>query len=156
MNIHQEKSVRWRRSAAPFVSAVLVITAVNSPVAADPKSDFFQPDVFGTGKALQKRTASLNDPLARNCPLPAGALSLSEAVDLALCRNPATRTSWAAARAQAAALGEAEAELLPSVTATGSESRSYGKYVDVNGSSVTTPLDTRDAALVNAIEFGKK
>jgi outer membrane protein TolC len=147
MNMHQAKSVRLRRSAAHLVCAVLVVVVVDFPVAADPKSDFFQPDAFGTGKALKKRTADLNDPLGRDCPLPAGALSLSAAVDIALCRNPATRTAWAAARLQAAALGGAESELLPMVAGTGSESRTYGKHVDINGDTVTTPQNTRDAAV---------
>ncbi len=139
--------MRWRLFAVRLLGAALVGAMVNLPAAADPKSDLLQPDAFHTGRALQKRTVDLEDPLGRECPLPAGALSLSAAVDVALCRNPATRSSWAAARAQAAALGGAESALLPSLSATGSESRTYGTHVDVNGNSVSTPQDTRDAAL---------
>ena len=138
---------RLRLFALRLLGAALVGLAVNLPVAADPKSDFFQPDALRTGKALQKRTIDLNDPLGRDCPLPAGPLSLSAAVDLALCRNPATRSSWAAAHQQAAALGGAESALLPSLSATGSESRTYGTHVDVNGNTVSNSQDTRDAAL---------
>jgi outer membrane protein len=147
MNFHQTNPLRPRGFTAHLLGAALCGAVVNLPVAADPKSDFFQPDVLRTGKALQNRTVDLNDPLGRECPLPSRALSLSAAVDVALCRNPATRSSWAAARAQAAALGGAESALLPSVSATGSESRAYGTHVDVNGDTVSTPQDTRDAAI---------
>ena len=132
---------------ARLMVATLVGTAVTVPVAADSHSDLFQPDAFRTGKSLQKRTADLEDPLGRVCPLPAAALSLAAAVDLALCRDPLTRSAWAAARLQAAALGGADSALLPSVSATGSESRTYGTRVDVNGNTVSIPEDTRDAAL---------
>jgi len=120
---------------------------VNFPAAADPHSDLFQPDAFRTGKALHKRTTDLDDPLGRVCPLPAAALSLGAAVDIALCRNPATRSAWAAARLQAAELGSAESALLPSLAADGSESRTYGTHTDVNGNTTSVPQDTRDAAL---------
>jgi outer membrane protein len=146
MTSHETNPDRLR-FVVRLLSAVLVAAVVNLPVAADPKSDFFQPDAFHTGKALQKRTVDLNDPLGRECPLPAGPLSLSAAVDLALCRNPATRSSWAAARQQAAALGGAESALLPSLSATGSETRTYGTHVDVNGNTVSSNQNTRDAAL---------
>jgi outer membrane protein len=135
------------RLIAPLASAALVGAVVNFPAAADPKSDLFQPDAFRTGKALQKRTSDLEDPLGRVCPLPAATLSLAAAVDVALCRNPATRSAWAAARLQAAELGGADSALLPSLSATGSESRTYGTHTDVNGDTVSTPQNTRDAAL---------
>ncbi len=147
MSVHQSNPVRSRLFAVRLLGAALCGAVVNLPAAADPKSDFFQPDALRTGKALQKRTADLYDPTGQNCALPAGPLSLSAAVDLALCRNPATRSSWAAARLQAAALGSAESALLPSVLATGSETRSYGTHVDVAGNTVSTPQDTRDAAI---------
>jgi TolC family type I secretion outer membrane protein len=113
---------------------------------ADPLSDFFQPDVLGTGAALRERTVGLTDPLGRDCEPPTGALSLSAAVDLALCRNPSTRTAWATARQQAAALGAAESAWLPSVSVTGQASRDYGSHDDTNGELVNGPQNTGDAA----------
>ncbi len=115
-------------------------------VAADPKSDLFQPDAFRTGKALRSRTAGMLDPRGRDCPVPDGLLTLPVAVDLALCRNPATRSAWAAARQQASALGGAESAWLPSVTGTDSESRYFGPHVDVSGASVSSDQNTQDAA----------
>jgi outer membrane protein len=135
------------RRLAPLAYLFSVTAAFSAQVRADAQSDFFQPDVFRTGAALHQKTTGLSDPRGRDCPLPAGALSLSMAVDLALCRNPTTRSAWAAARQQAAALGQADSAWLPSIVATGSESRSYGEHVDVTGNLDSSPQTTRDAAL---------
>jgi outer membrane protein len=138
---------RRRRGAGLLAVASLVSSAAQLSAHADPLSDFFQPDVLRTGAALRARTPGLTDPLGRDCALPAGALSLSAAVDLALCRNPSTRSAWAAAHQQAAALGSAESAWLPDVSATGAESRSFGEHADATGHVVSTPQNTRDAAL---------
>jgi outer membrane protein TolC len=134
--------------AAHFVCAGIVGTALNIPIAvADAQSDLFQPDVFRMGKALQKRTDGLSDPRGRDCPLPAQSLSLSAAVDLALCRNPTTREAWATARQQAAALGGAESAWLPTLSAPLSVARTFGEHVDVAGESLSADQTTKDAAL---------
>ena len=136
-----------RRSMYPCLMATLAGALMSFSAAGDPQSDTFQPDAFRTGAALQKRTAGLTDPRGRDCPLPDGGLSLTMAVDLALCRNPATRSAWAAARQQAAALGGAESAWLPTVSATGADTRSFGEHVDVTGNIVSNSQNTRDAAL---------
>jgi TolC family type I secretion outer membrane protein len=137
-----------RSCAVHLLSGALLTAAVNFPVAADPQSDLFQPDAFRTGKALEKRTPGLTDPQGRDCPLPSGGLSLPAAVGLALCRNPSTRSAWAAARQQAAALGSAESAWLPSISGTASESRNLGgDHVDATGNIVPGPQDTKDAAV---------
>lgn len=136
-----------RHCAFVLFLAVLFGTATAAKAASDPQSDLFQPDAFRTGAALQKRTSGLTDPRGRDCPLVEGRLSLPMAVDLALCRNPATRSAWAAARQQAAALGGAESAWLPTVSATGSETRSFGEHVDVTGNIVGNSQNTGDAAV---------
>jgi outer membrane protein len=45
-------------------------------------------------------------------------LTLAQAVERALCRNPKTREAWAAVKAQAAAVGMARAAYLPTVSGT--------------------------------------
>jgi outer membrane protein len=132
---------------ALLVATFSVILTVCAQVRADSQSDTFQPDAFRTGAALKKLTAGWSDPDGRACTLPAGPLSLAMAVDLALCRNPTTRSAWAAAREQAAALGQADSAWLPSLSVTGSESRVYGEHVDVTGNLESSPQNTRDAAL---------
>ena len=60
------------------------------------------------------------------CSLPPTALTVAQAVDLALCRNPATRSAWAFARAQAASLGEAESAWLPQVNVSAADNHTQG------------------------------
>jgi TolC family type I secretion outer membrane protein len=79
--------------------------------------------------------------------VPVGTVSLAQAVDLALCNNPTTRSAWAAARQQAAAFGSAESSWLPNVSATGAEIRTYGEHVEATGNIDGSPQNTRDAAL---------
>jgi len=103
-------------------------------------------DPFGTVGALHRDTAGLDDPLGHTCAIPAGKLTFPAAVNFALCRNPQTRVAWAAAHAQAAALGSAESAWLPSVTVQGEALREFGPHVDVTGNLVTAGQNTRDAA----------
>jgi outer membrane protein len=136
----------WR-GAGFLVSAAVVAALVGAPAAADSQSDFFQPDVYRTKPALQDRTQGLMDPMGRSCPLPAGPVSLSVAIDLGLCRNPQTRSAWAVARGQAAVLGGAESAWLPTIGGTAGKYRDFGEHVDVTGLEDTRPQDTKDAAL---------
>jgi outer membrane protein len=131
----------------PRAAAAAVGCAVSGLALADPHSDTFQPDFFGTGSALQSRTPGLTDPFGRTCMLPSEALSLSKAIDLALCQNPATRSAWAAAHAQAAALGSAESAWLPEISATGSATRTFGTHPDDNGVVTSDDQTTKDAAI---------
>jgi TolC family type I secretion outer membrane protein len=125
-----------------FVTGALAGAGVVLPAAAG------QPfDPFLTEAALQARTPGLTDPLARQCVQPTAALTFAAAVDLALCRNPSTRSAWAAAHEQAAALGVAESAWLPQVSANGAASRAFGDHVDVNGTPVSADQNTLDAAL---------
>lgn len=64
--------------------------------------------------------------------LPAS-LTLADAVDLALCRNPRTRETWAAARVAAAQLGVARGATLPTVTGTLSAQTSESRAVFLSG-----------------------
>jgi outer membrane protein len=140
-------AICMRRRVVFITLSTLVSIAASLALAGDPMSDTFQPDVFGTESALQRRITGLTDPLGRECAAPVAALSFPAAVDLALCLNPTTRSAWATARQQAAALGSAESAWLPSLSATGSESRDYGEHVDVTGNLDSSPQNTRDAAL---------
>jgi len=119
-----------------------------APALADPKSDLVDPDVFRTRASLEHRLPGLTDPADRTCALPPGALSLRQAVDLALCRNPSTRSAWAAAQQQAAVLGTADSAYLPVIAATGSRSRTYdGTHTDATGAIESNSQTARDAAL---------
>jgi outer membrane protein len=133
--------------AAALLAIAAFYAAPQSSSAGNRFSDLFQPDVFSTDSALTNRTLGLTDPLGRDCELPTHPLTLAAAVDLALCRNPSTRSAWASAHEQAAALGIAESAWLPNVNATGTESRDFGEHVDATGATVSTPQNSRDAAI---------
>jgi TolC family type I secretion outer membrane protein len=134
---------------ARFIPGVLLCVGGATAVSADPKSDLFDPDVFGTRASLEHRLPGLIDPATRHCELEPRALLLRDAVDLALCRNPSTRAAWAAAQLQAAVLGSADSAYLPTITASGSLTRADGgTHADVTGELLSEPQDSRDAALL--------
>ncbi len=79
-------------------------------------------------------------------------LTLPEAVDRALCRNPDTREAWAAARGRAAEFGAAHAAFLPALSASATRSRSRTDSQDaVTRETVTTPAATLNYLL---FDFG--
>ncbi|HWW21830.1 MAG TPA: TolC family protein [Steroidobacteraceae bacterium] len=104
-------------------------------------------DAFGTGEQLHRLTPGLSDPLMQMCEVPGRPLTLAMSVDLALCRNPTTRTAWAAAHQQAALLGEAKSAWLPDATATGTASRTIGQHLELTGEPSTSDQNTVDAAV---------
>jgi outer membrane protein len=130
-----------RRVAVATVAGIVLAAAARaaSPVA----------DPLNTQSVLRGSAGDVAQD-ATLCALPSGVLALGKAVELALCRNPATRAAWAAAREQAAALGIAEAAWLPNLSATGSENWIAGpRLVTEPGGAelVRASQRTADAAL---------
>lgn len=85
-------------------------------------------DPFATAARVPplRMSGSLGDGAgAAPCPngLSSAPLNLIDAVDLALCTHPQTREAWAAARAQAAALGSAQAAWLPTLDGKAQQTR---------------------------------
>jgi outer membrane protein len=120
--------------------------AVAAMVPLDARSEIW-PDPFHTGARIERDTSGLTDPLGHDCAIPGGGLTFEGAANLALCRNPQTRSAWAAAHQQAGALGSAESSWLPTISGTAQWSRYFGKHADVNGDIVSTPQNTTDAAV---------
>jgi outer membrane protein len=118
-----------------FAATILSFTAH-----ADPLSDPFR-----TEAQLQRDTRGLTDPSGHDCVVPGRDLTFAAAVSLALCRNPQTRSAWAQAHQQAAALGVSESAWLPSISATGSVVRNFGQIADVNGNIESGAQTSRDA-----------
>ncbi|QQC67922.1 TolC family protein [Paraburkholderia ginsengisoli] len=81
-------------------------------------------DVYGTQKLVSGTPAA---PLLKNVscqPVVVDhSIELEEAILQAVCANPQARQAWAAARAQAAAVGLDEAAYLPTLSATGGYER---------------------------------
>jgi outer membrane protein len=121
-----------------------LLAAATCSLAAEAESGL---DPFRTDRAMHRGAPGLTDPTGYTCATPGRSLTFAAAVDLALCANPQTRTAWAQAHEQAAALGKAESAWLPQISATGSETREFGKHADVNGDIVSTAQNTGDAAV---------
>ena len=128
------------RTASQFLR-IAVIALMLSPEA----RAFGPVDPFDTAAATPPRPA-LNSTGAQSSskpcdPPPAGtALSVIDAVDLALCNNPQTREIWANARAQAAQLGVAQAAYLPSLDGKAAINRTSINSVDSNVRSASLTL----------------
>jgi outer membrane protein len=73
------------------------------------------PDVLGGGVILPGDNGPVPCPARKDFGTP---LALAEAVDLALCNNPQIQAAWANIKSQAAAVGEARAAYLPTLTGT--------------------------------------
>ncbi len=105
-------------------------------------------DPFRTENALKRMVPGLTDPLGYDCATPGRDLTFAAAVDLALCANPQARSAWAQAHQQAATLGQADSAWVPQVTLDGSQERQFGgEHVDNNGNTVSTAVNTTDAAV---------
>lgn len=96
--------------------------------------------------------------------LPARPLTLPDLVDVALCRNPQTRVSWASVRAAAAGQGIARAGNLPTVDLSvgpsfvRNDSFNSGGFVDSNGqiiggSSSSNQVNTSASLAVRYLLF---
>src|SRR6266852_3955381 len=120
---HGPRKARVPQSFGLCAATILSVAAHAGPLS----------DPFHTDAQLQRDTKGLTDPSGHGCAIPGGNLTFPAAVSLALCRNPQTRSAWAQAHQQAAALGISESAWLPSISATASESRDFGQIADVNG-----------------------
>lgn len=81
-----------------------------------------QPNVYWTPPRAVAQAVSGPAPAAA-APAALGSLTIADAVDLALRNNPATRLSWAQARAAADAYGSARGSLYPAISLDASIAR---------------------------------
>ena len=111
--------------------------------------------VWSSGAALaadpfQVMTRTLPSPAAELRPAAAcepqaiaATLTLARAVERALCANPATRSTWLAARLRAAELGQAQSAYLPDITVGGSLSRNGNELLPDDRSAWQFGLDAQ-------------
>ena len=103
-----------------------------------------RPPVLDTGKILPGDTAPISCPEVQ---VEGGPLTLADAVNVALCRNPQVRGAWAAIKVQAAAVGEARAAYLPTLSLNASPTKDRTWYP---GASQAYPETTVKAVGVYA------
>lgn len=123
-------------------------------------------DPYQVGKLpAASASGSIRSGLGEPCSIAdtGAALSISDVVDRALCRNPKSREAWANARYQAAQIGVAKAPFLPSIDANADLSHNWSSggtqlsnspynqlSADVSLSYLLYDFGGRDAALENA------
>ena len=81
------------------------------------------PDPFGVEAGLVAPCPQPDAPVV----LGDSPLELADVIDLALCRNPQTRSAWASAKVEANLVGVAKAAYLPNIDASLGGSRRYSK-----------------------------
>jgi len=74
-------------------------------------------------------------------------LVLDEAIDIALCANPQIRSAWAGIKVQAAALGEARATYLPTVSGAVGRIKDFTSFPDSRLSRTSVASNTMSSAL---------
>ena len=110
------------------------------------------PDTLETGVVLPGDSASAQCPMQKDFALP---LALVEAVDLALCNNPQIQAAWASIKIQAAALGEARAAYLPTLSGSVSRVSDETRYPGTTIAPSTVNASTANAALNwRMLDFG--
>lgn len=139
-------------SARYFSWGVLCACAV---VAVQPAKAFEIPDVladplYAYPPMLEQGISLPNDaqPLVCNSvAIRKEALSLADVVDIALCNNPQVQAAWAGIRIQAAALGEARAAYMPTLTGTTSRLNNRIHYPDATSNDSKSRGETVYAGL---------
>jgi len=110
--------------AFPFFSGLIVLFSAMpafafdfmAPVVAPFKDPLWaNPDVLDSGAILPGDAKPAACPANKDFNAP---LSLTDAVDVALCNNPQIKAAWAAIKVQAGAVGEARAAYLPTLSGT--------------------------------------
>lgn len=115
------------RPRPPLRAAFLLL--IPAALAASPPATAAGDDPFDTGALVPGQPSRYWEgsdavPPCRLPATPVAALTLLEALDLALCANPQTRESWSAARVAAAQVGVARSGFLPNVSGTAGAQRS--------------------------------
>ena len=113
--------------------AAALLACLSAFAGAAPPQDPFDTEKLrppSPSSAWQAAPASAPCDPARDLP---ALITLVDAIDQALCRNPRTRESWAAAKVAAAQVGAARSATLPTVTGTVSAQSSDSRNVINSG-----------------------
>lgn len=110
----------------------LALAGVCLPVAAAPRDPFGTEVLRPPSPARTWSGPEAPDPCGAAGTLPP-TLELPAAIDFALCRNPRTRQTWAAAKVAAARAGAARSADLPTVTGSANASRTDNRNAFIAG-----------------------
>jgi outer membrane protein len=102
--------------------------------------DLFQDPLFTRPPVLERGAALPGDESPLPCPAQIElrqALTLGDAVDLALCNNPQIKTTWAAIKVQAGLVGESRATYLPTINGTYNSLQNRVEYPEFQDSNTS-------------------
>jgi outer membrane protein len=137
----------WIMAAAVLMwsSRSFAVEPPHSPLDLWPDPYNTRPPLLAHGRALPGDTA------ISACPLPVASgtlqLSLSKAVDIALCNNSKIRAAWAAIKERAAGVGIASAAQMPTVSMTAGRERTDTSYPSTAVPTNVTRGNTINASL---------
>ncbi len=129
----------------PLLVAILSLGLLSAPAVASDAAD-----------PLGVRGLQASPPAPSVTGLPATRLTLAEAVGLALANNPRTAASWAAVEAQGAAVGQARAAYLPTVSVQAGLARDDVGSSSPVGSGVSNSASVSVAATYLLYDFGQR
>lgn len=102
------------------------------------------PKIIESGVLLPGDSKPAACPVNKDFSVP---LTLAEAVDLTLCNNPQIKTAWASIKVQAAAVGEARAAYLPTLSGTTNYQLTRTIYPGSNAAATTSDGESLSATL---------
>ncbi|MGL4541244.1 MAG: TolC family protein, partial [Polymorphobacter sp.] len=88
--------------------------------------------------------------------MPQGVLTITDLIDIALCRNPVTAASWAGVRIAAANIGVARGNYYPQITVGAGPQLNRNRYFNPNnqgGSITTTSLNSSASLAIDYLLF---
>lgn len=149
------------RTGRPWLTKVgglLFGLCLASPALATGIPDVLDDPLWTRPPVLATGAVAYGEDMPIPCPPPVDLsqpLTLRNAVDLALCRNPQIKMAWAAIKMQAAAVGEARAAYLPTLTGSFSRLKTRNHFPNSNESD-NTVVGQRTYAAVNwrLLDFG--
>jgi len=134
-------NVDLRRNFAQYwVWGLLLALSCTSAVASQQGNETRQPRAhLSPERSYYVESMASPNPYQANCPLATPSpLSLTTAMQFALCNNPKVGTAVAFLRAQAAAVGEAHAQSLPVLNLTTTRLRTQNEYGESHSGLMTT------------------
>ncbi|WP_211461146.1 TolC family protein [Collimonas silvisoli] len=142
-------TVSVKRALHPALGSMLALTLM---VSAPSHADAIWADPLRTANEISGTPASAAVAGSTSCGFSAqlpSPLTLLDAVERALCRNPQTRQAWANVKVQAAAVGVSRAAYLPSLNASGSRSKGHSRttYPDFPQADSSLKTDSSTANL---------
>ena len=144
MNVKKNHSGRTHLATQLIVMGWVALTYTGS-AGAFSIHDLFQDPLLVRPPVLESGVVLPGDKATLACPMHnelGQALTLGDAVDLALCNNPQIKSTWADIKVQAGLVGESRSAYLPTINGTYSALKNRVKYPDSQDLDATNQGNT--------------